>query len=166
MPFPIIRKNDAAQIGVTRKANPKKIEDFALQPIGARPDGDQRIDDRIVTVKADLEAQAVAAGDGNQFVVQFETRFMGETIHAGGIGEEVEIEFAVLATSLRKRAKRFVGNNNGGFSAVLKDFSHRVGIPCAQVVSYNTSVLGGLRHNLEPASAGYRLQSSAPFFQR
>ena len=147
MSFPIIGKNDAAQIDVTRKANAKQIEDFALQPIGAWPYGDKRIDDRIFAVKADFQPQAVAAGDGNQFVVQFEARLMGKAVHAGGIRQEVEVEFAVLATSFRKRTKRFAGNDNGRFSAVLEDFSHRFGIPCAQVFSDNTSVLGGLRHD-------------------
>lgn len=147
MSFPIIGKNDAAQIGVARKANPKKIEDFALQPIGARPDGNERIDDRILAGKADFQPQAVAAGDGNKLVVQFEARFMGKAVHARSIREQIEIEFAVLATAFRKGTKGFARNHNGGFAAVLKDLSHRVGIPGAQVFSYNTSVLGGLRHD-------------------
>jgi len=80
-------------------------------------------------MQAHLEAQAVAASDGNQLVVQFISRLMWETVDAGSIREEIEIKLTVLATSFGKGAQRFPGNNNGSFAAVLKDFRHSSGIP-------------------------------------
>jgi len=80
-------------------------------------------------MQAHLEAQPVAAGDGDKFVIEFKARFVRKTIDAGSIREEIEIELTVLATSLGKGAQRFPGNNNGSFAAVLKDFRHSLGIP-------------------------------------
>src|SRR5260370_34128853 len=42
IPFPIVRKQNAPQVGVTREADSKEIEYFAFQPVFPPPDLNQR----------------------------------------------------------------------------------------------------------------------------
>src|SRR5258708_13495420 len=91
MAFPILREEDAAQIRMSREADAEKIENLALQPIGARPDRNKRIHDGIVSRQADAKPDSVAPGDGDEAVVHFEARLELETVSASGIGEEVKL---------------------------------------------------------------------------
>src|SRR5260221_4428234 len=61
--FPIVREQHAPQIGVAIKPNAKEVEDLALVPIRSRPNGYDRLDDRIFSLQANPEANRFAPGE-------------------------------------------------------------------------------------------------------
>src|SRR6266849_6129322 len=61
--LPIVGEENPAKVGVALKANPEKIEDFTLHPIGARPDGADRVNDGISAGQMDAQANFGAARD-------------------------------------------------------------------------------------------------------
>src|SRR6187399_834780 len=66
---------DAAQIRVTGEKNAEQVERLALEPVGTRPDVDQRIDDGIFRVDAArTQTQTLIVRDRQQVVRDGETR--------------------------------------------------------------------------------------------
>ena len=118
---------DAAQIRVTGEQDAEQVEGFALEPVGARPDVDHRIDDGIFGVlAARANAQALVVGDRQQLVGNRETRAVVrqtravatdtatesgsgrrqglplarrvvEVVDAGQVDEDFELEFGIVA---------------------------------------------------------------------
>src|ERR1700738_341243 len=91
MPLPIIGQQNPPQIRMSRKAHAKKIEYFPLQPIGSRPNRYQRIHDRVISWNAGAQTQPLAARNGNEMILQFKSRLDRVTIHAGGVGKQIEL---------------------------------------------------------------------------
>ena len=67
--------------------NSKKIVDFALQPVGPRPDRHERIEDCVVTGEPHFEPQFGAQRDGNQLIMHFKPWLEGMSIEAGSVGQ-------------------------------------------------------------------------------
>src|SRR5438046_10453584 len=68
MPRPVLRHEDAAEIGVALAADAREVEDLALLPVGVAPQAGNRGDDRVVTRRVDLEREEVAVGVGVEVV--------------------------------------------------------------------------------------------------
>ncbi len=150
MAFPVLREENAAQIRMSRETDAEKIENFALQPIGARPYRNKRIHDGIVSRQADAKPDSVAPGDGDQVIIQFEARLDGKTVDAGGIGKEVKLKGGVLAASLGGAAQQFARHDDGCFAAKLNDLGDGFWIPRAQMFDHNISALvGAVRHSVQ-----------------
>ena len=167
MAFPVVRKQNAAEVGMAVKTNTKQIENLAFQPVRAGPDGNERIDRRIAATHANAQANSVAAGDGHQLIVQLEARLDREAIQASGIREEIELELGVCAAAFGGSAQVFTRYHNRGIAPIFDHFCNRSRVPGTEGFGYKISILtGGLRHDFDSVSAGYLCQSSAPFFQR
>ena len=147
MAFPVVGKQNAPQVWVPGELNAEQVEDFALEPIRAEPDGDQRIHDSIVAGQADADTDFLAERDGDQVVVQFVARFHRETVNARGIAEQIELQAVLVATAFGNASKEFAWDHDGGLTAEFNYFLDRVGAPCAQASDYNISGLTtALRH--------------------
>src|SRR4249920_790813 len=77
---------DAAKIRVTGEENAEQVERLALEPVGARPDVDQRIDDGIFGVDAaGTQPQTLIVCDRQQVVGDRETRAVVRHARAAAI---------------------------------------------------------------------------------
>lgn len=137
---------------MARKTYAKEVEDFAFEPIGARPNGHKAVDDGVGAGQANLEADAVATGDGNEMVVQLKAGLVGKTIDAGRIGEQVETEVGAIATAFCHRTEDLSGKDQSGLAAKLNYFVNRVGIPCAKVLGHDTTSLRSILSHVSPPS--------------
>src|SRR5436309_9019131 len=57
---PVLRHEDAAEVGVALEDDAEEVEDLALLPVGVAPQAGHRGDDRIVARRVDLEREEVA----------------------------------------------------------------------------------------------------------
>src|SRR5437016_13575606 len=135
---------------MARKTNAKQVKNFALQPIRSRPYCNQRIDNRIVAAKPHPPPHFLSPRDGNEVIVQFESRLRGTAVHAGSVSQEVVLQLGVLAAMFRRCPEEFAWHDDGGLSSVFTDFRDRFRVPRTQALSDNLSVFTGrLRHDLE-----------------
>ena len=150
MPLKIIWEKNTAQIGMTGKSYSHQIKNLTLKPVRTGPHWAQRIHHGIRTIQPHFQTNLVFSWNGNQVVVQFESRFVRVTVHAGGIREQVKLKRGIFTTSLRHTPQNLSRQNNRRLPAKLNHFLDRVGIPRAQVFNYNISVLAGiLSHRFE-----------------
>ena len=77
MPFPVVRHQDAAQIGMIEEAHAEEVEHLALIPVGATPDSGDGIDRGVGARKAALQAQPLIAFDAVQVIDNLEARLGG-----------------------------------------------------------------------------------------
>jgi hypothetical protein len=148
MAFPVFGEEDAAQIRMTGEANAEKVENLALEPVGARPNRDKRIHDSIAAGESDAETNLVAPRDGDEVVVHFETRLKGKTVDAGGVREKIKLQRDVFAASRGGGAQKLGRNNDGRLAAKLDYLGDGFRIPRAQMFDHNISALfGALRHS-------------------
>src|SRR6266852_2538355 len=146
--FPVVRHQDAAQIGMAIEANPEEIEDFPLEPIGAGPDGNERIHNSITGGEAYLQTQALAAGNRNQLIVDLETRLERVAVDAGGVAQQIKPEIFVATTALGNVAQHVARNDDGRLATKLDHFTDRVRAPSTQSLDHNISILVAvLRHS-------------------
>ena len=171
--FKTVGQKKASQIGVPFEVNAEKIEDFAFEPVGTRPDGHQGIDDRMLCANARAQAEAIAAGNGDETVVEFETGLDREAVDTGSVAEEIKLQGRIVAAFQSRGAEELPRHNDGGFTAVFDHLGDRLRIPRAKLFDYNTSVcIRKLRHVIEVLLGGSGFyfcdlcQSNAPFFQR
>src|SRR5260370_7745988 len=147
IPVPIVRKQNAPQVGVTREADSKEIEDFAFQPVRPRPDRNQGIHHRIIAGQAYPQPRFLALRDGNQVVAQFESWLRRVTVHARRVAKEVVLQLGILAAAFRRGAKKFAGHDNRRLAPEFNDFCNCFGVPRTQPFLYNITVFSGtLRH--------------------
>ena len=126
------------------KTYAKKVENFALEPVGARPDGNKAIHDRVGASQADLQADSVATGDGNEVIIQLETGLVRETINASCIGEEIELKAGGVPTPLGDGAKDLAREDDTSFAPKFNDFLNGIGIPRSEVSGHDTSTLSSI----------------------
>src|SRR5439155_3250821 len=118
--------------------------------IRAWPDGNQRIDHWIVSAKPHAQPHFFTPRNGNQVILQFESRFRGEAVHAGSVSQEVVLQLGVLAATFRSSSQEFARHDDRGLSSVFTDFRDRFRVPRTQALSDNISdFTGRLRHDLE-----------------
>src|SRR6266567_3113400 len=150
MAFPIIRKQNAPQVGMPGKPNPKEIINFPLQPIGARPHRHQRIDNRVIAAEPHPQSHFFTPRDGNQVIVQFESWLSRITVHAGGIGKKVVLQLGVPAAVFCRGSEEFARHDDRGLAPECNHFHDRFRVPRTQAFGYNISVFTGrLRHDFE-----------------
>src|SRR5208282_1991345 len=171
--FKALGQEDAAQVRVASELDAKEVENLSLEPIGPGPDGLQRIHHGMLGADASAQANTFAARNRNQLIVQLEARFDGVAVQASGIAEQVEKQGGILLALLRRGAKQFLGDDDGGVPAVFDHLGDRLGVPGTKVLDYKLSAcVGELRHlNKVLKGLCWRYfrdlcQSSAPFFQR
>ena len=87
------------------KADAEKVENLALEPVGAGPYRHERVDDRMLNAEARSESNAIAPRDRQQVIVEFQAGFDREAVDAGGVTQKVEIERGVVAALLGRGAK-------------------------------------------------------------
>src|SRR5271157_5054707 len=145
--FKAIGQEYAAQVRMAGKLDTKEVENLALQPVGAGPDGFQRIHHGMLDAYAGAQADTVAPRNGNQMIAQFEAGLDGVTVNAGGVAQQVEQQSGVLFTFLSRGAQQLFRNDDGRLPAVLDHLSYRLRVPGTKVFDNNMSAcLGELRH--------------------
>src|SRR5271166_736060 len=72
--FKAIGQEDAAQIRMAGKLDAEEVKNLAFQPVGAGPDGFQRIHHGMLDADAGAQADTVAPRNGNQMIVRSEER--------------------------------------------------------------------------------------------
>src|SRR5208337_2236973 len=171
--FKAIGQEYAAQVRMTGKLDAKEVKNLALQPVGAGPDGFQRIHHGMLGADAGAQADTIAPWNGNQMIVQLEARLDGVAVHAGDVAQQVEQQSGVLFALLSRGAQQLLRDDDGRLPAVLDHLRYRLRVPGTEVLDNNMSTcVGELRH-LNKILKGLRwrhfrvlCQSSAPFFQR
>jgi len=155
--FKVCRKKNAAEVGMTFELNGEEIEDFALEPVGAAPEGEERVNDGLLAANAGAQADAGAAGDGKKLVVEFEARLDGVAVDAGNVAQEIELQSRILLADLGGAAQKILGNDEGGLAAKLHDLRDSIRVPTAKLFDYKISVcVCGLRHFSEILDQGWR----------
>src|SRR3989442_15810361 len=91
MPRPVLRHEDAAEVGVALEDDAEEVEALALLPVGVAPQPGNRGDDRIVTRRVDLEREEVAVRVGVEVVDDLDHVPL-RVVDAGEVGEAVELE--------------------------------------------------------------------------
>src|SRR5215471_9322683 len=89
MAFPIFRHHDAPQRRMAKKANAKKIENFALKEIGGRPDRRDGFDARVIALELHFQPHTLLALHREQMVGNLKTRLAWKKIGTGEIGKEI-----------------------------------------------------------------------------
>ena len=90
MAVEVIGQHDAAQVGVVAEVDAEEIEDLALIPVGAAPDGRYGIDRWGWAAHSGFDAEARFLRDRVEMVDDFEARFGGVTIDGGHGGETLK----------------------------------------------------------------------------
>ena len=126
---------------MSSELNPKQIENLALQPICTRPNGNHGIDDGIIAVETDPDADLLAQRDGNQVILQLVARFHRETVEARSVGEEVELQAVFVATTFGDVSQILPSDDDRRLTAEFDYFLDGVGAPRAQPGDYNISIL-------------------------
>jgi len=124
---------------MSMESNSHQIKNFALQPTRSRPNRNHRIDHRVVAGQARAQSDFCFLGDGNQVVVQFESRLGGKTVHRRGIGKKIELQR--VAAVFRGGTEQFARHHQCCFTTKLDDFRNRLRVPSAKPFGYNISVL-------------------------
>jgi hypothetical protein len=86
---------DAAQVGMAGEVDAHHVIDFALMPVGALVDGDDRVDGVVVLADFDFDAKmalVVRAAERCKFVDDFKAGFIAEMVDAGNIKQEIVAE--------------------------------------------------------------------------
>ena len=92
MAFPIVRHQDAEQVGMIAEADAEQIEDFALVPVGAAPDAGDRIDLGIgARQRGTSRAGARLRSMRVQVVDDFEARLGGIPVDRGDRAQADEL---------------------------------------------------------------------------
>jgi hypothetical protein len=85
--------------------------------------------------------------DGYKLIVQFKAGLDGETVHAGGVAEHIELQGGIRFTFQGDGTKKFVGDDNRGLPTIFNHLRDSVRVPCAKAFDHNTSAFfGNLRH--------------------
>ena len=148
------------------KANAKKIKDFALVPVGGRPNGDKRGDDGILAWDPNAQPHCLAQGNRKEMVIQFETRLHREAVYRGNIREKIELQSALGLQVFGGAPKMFRVQDNGEFAAKLGGFNDRLLVPGAQFLDNRILFYGFVRHFWGFRWVVEGFQSRAPFFHR
>jgi hypothetical protein len=74
-------------------------------------------------------------------ILQLVARFHRETVKAGGVGKQVELQAVVVATALSDASQVLSGDNDCRLAAEFDHFLDRVRAPRAQPRDYNISIL-------------------------
>src|SRR5258705_5904831 len=99
MARPVLRHEDAAEVGMAREGDAEEIEHLALLPVGVAPDVRHRGDDRIVAARVHLEHELMAERVRQQVVHDLDVAQL-RVVDAPEAREAVE-------------AERFVGLREG-----------------------------------------------------
>ena len=94
MPLPLIGKQNALEIGMAAEGDAEEIEDFALEPVGGRPDGNE-CGGLLVSAERDFQAKAGVVGEGIKLCNEVETLYAARPINGGVILKQ--IEFFIVA---------------------------------------------------------------------
>jgi len=128
------------------EVNAHQIEDFALKPASAEPNGNERVNVRLIAGNAGAKANLRLFRNRSEVIVQFEPRLNGEAIDASGVGEKIELQG--VATFLCGGAQQAVRDHNRRFAVKLDHFFYGFCIPCTQMFDHNISALIGIvRHS-------------------
>ena len=98
---------DAAKIGVIHKANPHHVVNFALVPIGRRPDVGNGGGLAIIFAHSGLKPKMDAISHGIKLINHLEAGFLTEVIHTGNIDQIVEAKnIARMEADVAQRGER------------------------------------------------------------
>ena len=86
--FPVLRHQQPPQIGMAVEHDAEQVPDFALEPVGRRPDAADRRDVRVVAVQPHLHAQPQPVRDRDEEVDDLEARLARPEIDRGQLGEQ------------------------------------------------------------------------------
>src|SRR3989441_403058 len=86
--FPVLRHQNAPQVGMAFKAYPEEVIDLALVSIGGRPNGHDRIERWRIARNTDLQTQPLPAFEREQVIDHFEPWLGRIAVHRRQIGEK------------------------------------------------------------------------------
>ena len=107
MPHELRVHQDAAQIGVAVEDDAEHVERLALEPVGAGPHADERVDLGAVAVlvaDARLEAHAVACCERVEVQHDLEARLAVGVVDAAEVDEHVHVAARIVAQEARDLA--------------------------------------------------------------
>lgn len=145
MTLPLIRHEQAAQVGMTNKVHPHEVKKFAFEPASAGPNWDYRFDVRIVPGDAGAEADFLAFRNGCQVVLKLEAGLNRKTVYASDVRKKIKLQG--VTTLLGGGAQKAMGNNNSGLTAEFDYVLDRSRIPRPQMLDDSTSALVCVRHS-------------------
>src|ERR1700722_3529244 len=119
----------------------EQIENFALQPIRARPNRNKGIDHGIAAAQLHADAQFLLQRNGNQLIVQFKARFERVAVKASCVGEEIELQLFDVATLLGNAPQHLAGHDDRRIAPEFNHFLDRVCAPRAELRDYRISLL-------------------------
>ena len=93
----------------------------------------------MVAWNARTEADLLLLRDGREVIVQLKARLNGEAVNAGGVGKQIKLQG--VATFLRSRAQKAVGNDDRGFAVKFDYILDRFCVPTAQMLDDSISAL-------------------------
>jgi len=134
---------------MAREANAEKIKNLALEPVCTWPDRDQRVHDSVRSSQANFQANFVAPGNRNEVVIQFEPRFVRESVDASGICQQVKLQIRVVTTALGHGSQDFARENEGGLAPKFNHLFDCVGIPDTQVLDDKLRAIRSYRSQCE-----------------
>src|SRR3989304_6749101 len=100
MPLPIVRKQNAPQVGMAAEYDPKHVVDLPLVPICIRIDGFDGGHLGRAPLQGDTQAQEDVLRQAIKLVDDGEPRLFGPVVYGGQRGEQVEIEGRVVVEDL------------------------------------------------------------------
>src|SRR5579862_4170256 len=89
MTFPIVRHHDAGQIRVLVETYSEQVPNLALEEVGAGPDGGQRVDVGIFSLKFNFQPQILLFASREKLIDDLETGLARQPVDAGDIGKRV-----------------------------------------------------------------------------
>src|SRR5580658_170137 len=156
MTFPVVRHQDAPQIGMAFELNPKEIEILALVPVRAGPHGYHRVHYGIVARELDLKPNAVFALQRNKVVIDFEARFERELVHRRDIREERKPQRRLHGEVFGRPQQVLPRNDDRGFAPEFNHFSDGPSVPFPEFMHYRI-LIEFLRFHYELIPEGRRL---------
>ena len=94
MAGPVLGHQDAAKVAMALEVDAHQVENFALHPVGRRPDTLDRRDARLFAGQFYLEHCAMAMAVGKKMIDDLDVILV---VDAGLVGEAIHREFRVFA---------------------------------------------------------------------
>jgi len=125
--FPVFRHQDPTQVRMSRELYPKEIENLALEGIGARINGNQRVHTRILSAGAHLESKAFRVLQREQVINNLKARFVRVDVHGGDVGEESVGEAGFVPQELARPDQHIGPDVDRDLTSKLPHLFHRLG---------------------------------------
>src|ERR1700690_2259467 len=115
MSHPLLRQQDAPQIGMPVKPNSEHVKNFALEPVCYRPDGNYRAR-LLVFAEMRFQTQPLVLREGIEIRDEIESLLALRPIHRGEVCQI--IEFLVIAAIFRNIEPLRSRDENDGLLAI------------------------------------------------